>query len=304
MPESLPEFKDTTPFWYWINERHKIYTKRAAGEPGPWTDDPVLRDYRFCNVFRELDTVTIWVEKSIRQKYADSPNLWFLLSIARYINWPESLADILHLSWEPHEHWYPDEVIDILAERRRQGKKTFGSAYVLTNGGTTLPKEEYIVNRILDPLWQRHHGYEKDYMDTRLGVSLETTWNYLRQFQGMGPFISYEVTTDLRHTRYLRNAPDIMSWANAGPGALRGLNRLLGRVARAPLSPRIALGLMRCLLAYANSPDSPLGAHVPRPLEMRDIEHSLCETDKYLRAVTGEGRPRATYNWRTANGTV
>jgi hypothetical protein len=28
---------------------------------------------------------------------------------------------------------------------------------------------------------------------------------------------------------------------------------------------------------------------------MRDIEHSLCETDKYLRVKNGEGRPRAKY---------
>jgi hypothetical protein len=31
------------------------------------------------------------------------------------------------------------------------------------------------------------------------------------------------------------------------------------------------------------------------PLELREIEHSLCETDKYLRVANGEGRPRAKY---------
>ena len=37
-----------------------------------------------------------------------------------------------------------------------------------------------------------------------------------------------------------------------------------------------------------------LGDHVP-PLEMREIEHSLCEFDKYTRVKNGEGRPRSIY---------
>mgnify|MGYP005994584353 CR=1 FL=1 len=31
------------------------------------------------------------------------------------------------------------------------------------------------------------------------------------------------------------------------------------------------------------------------PLEMRDIEHCLCEFDKYERVRLGQGRPRAKY---------
>jgi hypothetical protein len=31
------------------------------------------------------------------------------------------------------------------------------------------------------------------------------------------------------------------------------------------------------------------------PLEMRDVEHSLCEVDKYQRALNHEGRPKSIY---------
>ena len=34
------------------------------------------------------------------------------------------------------------------------------------------------------------------------------------------------------------------------------------------------------------------------PFELREIEHSLCEFDKYQRAKTGVGRPRQNYNGR------
>jgi hypothetical protein len=49
------------PLWDWIQERHRIYLEKAAGAPPPWTTDEIMQTYRFCNVFRELDKVTVWV---------------------------------------------------------------------------------------------------------------------------------------------------------------------------------------------------------------------------------------------------
>ena len=39
-------------FFYYINERHRIYLKREEGHSWPWTDDEILQTYSFCNVFR------------------------------------------------------------------------------------------------------------------------------------------------------------------------------------------------------------------------------------------------------------
>ena len=47
-------------FFSYINERHAIYIRRQAGVKPFWTEDKILQTYSFCNVFRELDTVTIW----------------------------------------------------------------------------------------------------------------------------------------------------------------------------------------------------------------------------------------------------
>ena len=37
-----------------------------------------------------------------------------------------------------------------------------------------------------------------------------------------------------------------------------------------------------------------LEGHMP-PLEMREVEHTLCEFDKYERVRNGEGKPRSIY---------
>ena len=41
-------------FYDWINERHAIYLARVRGDSPPWTQDPILREYKFTNPFREM----------------------------------------------------------------------------------------------------------------------------------------------------------------------------------------------------------------------------------------------------------
>jgi hypothetical protein len=36
-----------------VRERHAIYLRRALGAPGPCTEDPILAEYSFCNIYRE-----------------------------------------------------------------------------------------------------------------------------------------------------------------------------------------------------------------------------------------------------------
>jgi len=35
----------------YMNERHSIWMKRNKGEQKPWTQDPILQQYKFTNVF-------------------------------------------------------------------------------------------------------------------------------------------------------------------------------------------------------------------------------------------------------------
>ena len=147
-----------------------------------------------------------------------------------------------------------------------------------TLGGT---KVEQTVDKILTPLY---NNFPTDYS------SLENSWKSFLPYAGFSDFMSYEVVTDLRHTKWLEKAPDIMTWANPGPGAMRGLNRIFGRELNDKQKKPLFIQEMRDLLALLNNE--------PLPLEMRDIEHCLCEFDKYERARLGQGRPRAKYKPR------
>jgi len=121
----------------------------------------------------------------------------------------------------------------------------------------------------------------------------------MRKFDYLGKFHAYEIVTDLRHTYLLDKAPDIYTWANPGPGARRGANRVLGRDKDDDrLRREDIIDVMRDVLHHSH--DSAnwqfMGTGKEWPLwEMRDVEHTLCEWDKYERVRKGEGRPRGVY---------
>jgi len=257
-------------------ERHNIFIKKEINnDPYPWSNDAILTDYSFCNVYRELDRVTIWIRENWREPYADHPNLPFAMAVARQINWPDTLQEIGF----PTE-WRPQHVKNIMQDRMANKQKVYTGAYMLTGtlGGTKI---EQTVDKILTPLYA---NFPCDFS------SIENSWKSFLPYAGFSDFMSYEVVSDLRHTKWLKNAPDIMTWANPGPGAMRGLNRIFGRPLDSKQKKPLFIQEMRDLLALLNNE--------PLPLEMRDIEHCLCEFDKYERARLGQGRPRAKYKPR------
>jgi hypothetical protein len=275
----LPDLLDR--FLYWMEERQRIYLRRQRGQPWPWTDDPILQQYRFCNVYREQDRTTTWIRENWREPYADHPNLWFALCIARQINYIDTLAEIGF-----PDHWRPQQVLQAMKSRRERGLKVFTSAYLVGGGAPRgVSKIDFMVWQVFDPLWNDTRNRKLPW--DKQGCTLEQATVFLSKFRGFGMFIAYEVVTDMRHTRYLRNAPDINTWANPGPGAVRGLNRLTGRPLQSSPGRDQLIAEMQELLQIARDRTDP--TILPK-LEMRDIEMSLCEFDKYERIRLGSGR--------------
>ncbi|CAB4189835.1 hypothetical protein UFOVP1196_15 [uncultured Caudovirales phage] len=278
-PESL--------FWYWIAERHAIYLRRQAGLPKPWTSDPILRDYKFTNPFRENDRGTVWLRENFLEphKHDDLGLLAFNICWYRMFNWTGTGA---YLGWQTG--WDEQDIITRLGHRLTLGEQVFTGAHIVRSA-FGQPKIDSIV-RVCGDLYHMCVAAGALVTCCREEKSLETVFKGLMQVQYVGPFMAYEMVTDMRHTELLGDASDIMTWANPGPGAMRGLQRL-------QMPPTV--DSMRLLLAngeeklWAQIPEPFLSAEYPL-LEMRDIEHSLCEFDKWCRVKFGEGKPRGRYN--------
>jgi hypothetical protein len=303
-------------FLYWIRERHNVYLRRKVGQPKPWTDDEVLQSFFFTNPFRENDKVTVWFRENIREPLRDDPRVIFATIAFRWFNLPET-AEVLMggpgkaggedtcpgVKYGWLEAWDADGVLERLDRERKAKAKIFTGAYMINSPGGE-PKLEAIVRRVTN-VWEDRQSiieffqiyHAARHRDPRGPLRLEQAHDMFVRFDGLGGFMSYEVVCDLRYTKWLENAPDKMTWCNPGPGAIRGLYRLTdtpfkkGDNATSPPRPKDWQAQMVRLLETARK-------RLRMPLEMREIEHSLCEWDKYERARLGDGRMKRTYNGR------
>jgi len=270
-----------------MQERHAIYTRRQAGQPKPWTRDPILRNYRFCNVYRELDTVTRWIAKNWRDPHTGDPHVWFAMAAARFVNWPDTLAECGYpVPWEPRVGAYSmrEHFTNTLLMRHSAGEKVFTGAYIINAG--TGSKALHVTRGILTPLWEN-----REYI-REAATSLARFHERLMEFRGMGSFMAGQVVCDAKYTRLLDAAPDWWDWACPGPGSERGLNRVMGR----PAGQRWKKGEWLPMLLLLKLLVEPLvhDAGMP-PVHAQDLQNCLCEFDKYERVRLGEGKPRSRY---------
>lgn len=270
-------------FFEFCRERELVRVKKESGEPPPWTEDVVLRQFRFCNVHREDDRTTRWFRDNIRRKMRNQPDVLFATVAFRWFNRIETgmaLRDILILNWNP------EVARRRLGELAARGPVVTGAYVIKTPTGRT--KGDGIVD-CLQKFRQRHMERILRYLRGP-NPTLQGTWVQLMEVPYLGPFMAYEIVTDLYHTRLLERAPDIFSWANPGPGCTRGLGWI---VANDPTKFRYPspkgqdlLHHMRNILAASGDP-----ANWPlewQPWDMRTVEHTLCEFDKWQRGRQGE----------------
>lgn len=330
---------DPAPFFAYARERQAILLRRRAGLPrDQWSQDPVFANNRFCNVFREDDRTTVWFRENVRERLRSAPEVLLATVVFRWFNritTGEAIFSQTRLDTEPPGATAWDEFLGsgdtrvlrdaILKHVGYAGPYVTGAYIVKTpNGMDKLDGVLYGVREFVDRSDWRDYAkkliHKRNYSGDNL---LQETWGWLCQFPYLGPFMAYEVVSDLRYTALLDRAPDTMTWANAGPGATRGLNRIWGRT---PINKSIPARQqseeMRLLLGasrdnrywpswegdvggyWYNGPDDidpgllTVGSRDSRPWpqwDMRTVEHTLCEYDKIERVRRGEGRMKQRF---------
>lgn len=308
------------PFFDFIQERYRIFLKKQAGEPYPWTEDDILGYYKFTNVFREDDATTVWFRENVRDPLSEKEDIILATTVFRWFNRITSgealfKQDELTNHSSAYEQFKATGDGQVLKDTLQRFIGPHGpfvtGAYIIKtpNGVTKLHGVCWALQEFLKEEFslefgahtgERHKkivGWREAWnimTDPDYVVSLENAWDWLRKFSYLGDFMAYELVSDLRFTSALRRAPDILTWANAGPGAMRGLNRLYGRKLNFSQKKVNWNKEMHELLILSRQKENWPWTDV-RPLEMREIEHSLCEFDKYTRVDKGEGKPRGVY---------
>jgi 5-hmdU DNA kinase-like protein len=256
----------TESFCRFVTERENVRIKKERGEARPYTSDPILQTYHFCNVRRADDRVTRWIGEWAPS--AKNEAAWFWFVVARWFNEPQTLENLtpaLENGWDWHK------ALSILKQMERRGEKIFRASYIINSAfmpGTK--KYEAVVKGILNPLAKHppaiaYHCLEKCHTN-------------LMEYMGMGSFMAGQVVADWETFDVVRGK-DVYTWAPLGPGSKRGLQWITGFN---KINQEMAVHLMQKLRGHLISDNAGLG----RSLTLHDVQNCLCEMAKYVRGYS------------------
>lgn len=291
----------------YARERENMRQRRLAPDlyQPPWSADPILAKYRFCNVRRWDDRVSRWLLKHYYPAFP-SGDVWFAAAVARLVNWPPTLQHLLDAGVIPQtaEEFFPEAFAEALeAYHREHPAKTYTGAYMLYAGGRGpfkgVIKSAFIAHHLLKGLYENRGPIRRALSRMEGKPYLSNVVKALQGCFGISSFMAGQIAADLTYLPdQLGLAPDLLTYAPQGPGSLRGLNRVKGLKLTAPWKQE---DFDRELVALHGLLTGPGCLACDRfSLTLHDVQNVLCEYDKYARALYGEGKPRSHYTPETA----
>ena len=303
IPYELPKFspklnkRGIEHLYDFITERHSIYKKREKGLPAPWTDNPVLQNYKFTNVRREHDRTT----KHLINTISKNPNLTYEQKIINTIVYrlycKIETADVIDLS-KPLSLDKLDEYNNRLSQLKTP---LYTNAY--NTGGLKYAQ------RLAFPEIQtavRPIATAFNLFSTRPDFdSPSTIVEWLSSANGIGFFLSYQIFVDFT---YIDEFPFSENhFVIAGPGAQIGLLHIYTDADGMNHEQQLfylTQNLERLFKKIRPEFDiNELFDDLPeydRKFNVMSIQNCMCELGKYIRTVDGLGRPKVTYNGRSS----
>ncbi|KAF7326842.1 Chromo domain-containing protein [Mycena venus] len=296
--------------WYWIAERKAIDDRRRAGVPAPWTTDPIFRDFKFCNAYRVLDRTSQFVVAEVVEKgsHLSDTELLFRILLFNAFNRIETWELLqkefgVRLTWKDYNiHAYNK----VLTKAKNRGMSLFTSAYMKIG-----KKMDYEANHM------RHLQLLEILMKDLPGILATSeyaveVYEELAGYPGMAEFTAYQLMISLSYSRLLNFCAN--DFVVAGPGASSGLVKMFGSsLVKAKYAvPDIESDIIRWMVETQCEHFDRLDLEFPflrgangkeRKLDVADMEHAVCEVDKYarkahpgVRGIGGRTQLRGTFH--------
>ncbi|MCL5101009.1 MAG: putative DNA base hypermodification protein [Candidatus Parvarchaeota archaeon] len=291
-------------FWKFIGERQAIWHRRTVDKlPPPWTADQVLRRFRFTNVYRELDPGTMYAINKILELRESKVDKIFNIMIYRLIGRSETHEA---LGFQRLTDFNSKEIEKILEALKESGKPPFTGAY-LVSGYTMMGSHNKIINVVKLFSWWRDN-FQSFYKRLSESRSPSQACMALKSNKGIGRFLSYQAFVDLCYPLKIYSGKAVLpfnndEWAEAGPGARRGIKMLT-----APSTRASDLDIMVWLRDNQNTEFERLGIKFeflfnndkPIKLSLANIQNCLCEFHKYIKILNGTGRSRRLFTLKNS----
>jgi hypothetical protein len=271
-------------YWRFATERQNIYLRRVRGQHGPWTADPVLREYKFTNPYRAADRVSQYlIEKVIHRHAFGVRDTVFRVLLFKLFNKIETWECLEASAGALVEATFDLEHFDrVLSSALNCGASIYSAAYIMPSGPIAIrrPRKHRMHLELL------RRVLEGD-LPERLASAptMARAYELLRALPSIGPFLAFQFVTDLNYSDHFRFSE--MEFVVPGPGARDGIRKCfksLGDYSESDVIRLVAERQDREFAARGLTFNSLWG----RPLQLIDCQNLFCEVDKYARVAHPE----------------
>lgn len=285
-------------FVHWIQERYKVHLYKEAKKPQPWTQDWILKDYRFTNVRREQDRQTKYLIDNIVVNNALTLEEK-IINIIMFRCW--NLWSTMYSFGGPWtvKQLNNDKTINRATAymNKHPDQKYFTSAF-MTSGMNRYVKVIYHCSNTVTSIFYLARDVILKNIPKRILKARDPkeVCDILETLPGLAGFLSYQMFVDCT---YIPEFPfSENEFTIAGPGCKKGL-KILFTEADGLTSEELVFWLRDNLSKLAPKLDlvelmTDLSLE-ERFLSVMSLENCLCEFSKYYRAYTDQGRPRQKY---------
>ena len=311
-------------FWWFLHERLNVYHKRVIlQQPYPWTDDKILNTYRFTNICRDMDRLSIYerdhilvkLDEPVADRETRKKSVMFNIMLFRTFVKVDTyecfgFIDFSDKAWE--KQWEKGK--KALLDKQSRGIQSFTGSFMMHNLKQCNPDPETNTNKTINAICMCQNFidhleeiYEKTVSKCK---GMKEQIQFLLTLPGVGSFTAYEYACSFAMpSRYCKNR--LVPWTqdnytNLGPGSTGGLEWIFKSLGN--LSEIEAIIYLRSIwqlemkrLGYYDEFIQQLPPELDNDLDLRIIEHCLCETHKYNKVATSIGRPKERFEIRTTD---
>ena len=267
-------------YWYFANERQNIFIKKLNGDTPPWTNDPILKTYKFCNSYRVNDRVSQYLLKNViyNDKTYKDEDMLFRIILFKLFN-KESTWELLLKEFEDITLSTFDmkEYSKVLTNAINNNIKIYNDAYISCatkafgydrkhDNHLALLNKMFIIDKVQDKILKC--------------TNMEQAFKIIKSYPLIGNFMAYQLITDINYSNIVDWKED--EFTVAGPGSLRGIKKCF--IDKGNLSNE---DIIKYMYNHQEEEFKRLNLDFKtignRKLQLIDIQNIFCELDKYCR---------------------
>jgi hypothetical protein len=273
-------------YWKFAAERQAVFHARAQGKRGPWTNDPVLQEYKFTNAYRAADRVSQYLIRNvIYAGVQDWPSTLLRILLFKIFNKIETWKLIAAKLGEiTSENFRADRIDEILTDALTRGISIYSGAYIMPSGPHEIRQARKHMMHLALLTNIVRSGLANQ---LRAANSMERAYKLLLDIPSFGPFLAFQFLIDANYSSFLNFSE--MEFVMPGPGARDGIRKCfsnLGDYDEADVIRWVAdrqdIEFVTRGLDFQNL--------WGRPLQLIDCQNLFCEVDKYARVVHPDAR--------------